>query len=242
MMVALSLILSLMLLAGIIYVLRRHQHKVLQDVVEREQPLPPLPHDSSGDADNAGPGQAPDLTEPATIEEAAPESSPNMDSAPPPQSEPDPVPELTAARTPDPKQWREHSQTLREAGAYEAALSACEMGWPRWQSYQEAARVIRAAIRASAAEERDIWLERLYQLAAQASFLHDKVQGMPDPNWQMLAQRFDHADVTALEMPWDTLGYQQLRLLTKSDIKLLTKTKNEPKNHQSARVLHRKQW
>lgn len=240
MMVALSLLFSLMLLTGIIYVLRRHQHKVLQDVVDREQPLPPLPREANRDIDSAIPNETPDLTAPAATGESAPEPDPTTDFAP--DCEPRPAPELTAARTGDSKQWREKSQALREAGAYEAALSACKMGWPRWQSYQEAARVIRAAIRASAPEDRDIWLERLYQLAGQASFLHDKVPDMPDPNWQTLAQRFDPADVTALEMPWNTLGYQQLRLLTKSDIKLLTKTRNEPKTHQSARILHRKQW
>ncbi len=103
---------------------------------------------------------------------------------------------------------------------------------------------MRAAIRSTShdPQSHQRWLLRLYTLAAQASFLHDKVDGLPDPTRQRQTHLFTPQQIASLEMPWAQIGYQDLRLLTKSDRKQLTQWLGEPETHQSARIFHDKQW
>jgi hypothetical protein len=103
---------------------------------------------------------------------------------------------------------------------------------------------MRAAIRShnNDPEARQHWLQRLHALAAQASFLHDKIDGLPEPSRQLIQARFTQTQVAGLEMPWAQLGYREFRLLTKSDCKQLAHCFGEPETHQSARIFHDKQW
>ncbi len=207
MMVIVSLILALLLLAGIIYALRHHQERRRQELVAREQPLPPLKTPMA-------------VSEPAVTVtvESAPEAA-NAD-------------------------WRQRCQALRDQGRYQEAVSTCRQAWPQWQSFEHAARVMRAAIRNPDTDSatRQQWLHALFRLAAQASFLHDRVEGLPDPIPRLLAQQFDAQELDALDMPWPEIGYRELRLLTKSDRKQLAQLLGEPAAHQSARIFHRKRW
>ncbi|MEX0738450.1 MAG: hypothetical protein WD071_03815 [Pseudohongiella sp.] len=202
-MVIFSLVLALMLLVGIIYILRRHHERIRQDVVERDQPLPPL------------------------VREVTPVTTST---------------ETTAATSGG--DWRQRCQILRDQGQYDAALAACQQAWPQWQSFDHAARVIRAAIRNTDKDSAEYqqWLHRLYRLAAQASFLHDKIDGLPAPTRQTLGERFNPQALEKLSMPWSDIGYRELRLLTKSDRKQLLAMLGEPKTNKSARIFHDKQW
>lgn len=213
MMVIFSFILALALLVGCIYALRQHQERTRQELVAREQPLPPLPKKTSGNEDRSVP---PSPREPA--------------------ASPQPAADVT--------DWRQACQILRDQGRFEDALTVCQQAWPQWQSFEHSARVMRAAIRTHARDSRQYqhWLQRLYMLAAQASFLHDKVDGLPSPGRQRLTRLFTPQQVATLDMPWSQIGYQQLRLLTKSDRKQLAQWLGEPETHQSARIFHDKQW
>lgn len=125
----------------------------------------------------------------------------------------------------------------RELGDYEQALAYCGEAWPQWQSYQQAAIVMRAAIKAAPSEEiRKDWYDRLYHLAIQASLLHDRVKGLPDLTRQQMIAKFSRADIDALGIPWKNVGCDQLRLLTKSDRKQLTVLYGSPDGHKSAKV------
>lgn len=223
MMVIFSFILALALLAGIIYALRHHQERTRQDLVAREQPLPPLTHRQST------------IVRPRAADTPLPDDSAALAAS------------ATAPASQSPmtsKDWRQACQTLRDQGRFEEALSICQQAWPQWQSFEHAARVMRAAVRSHGNDPDALqhWLGRLHRLAAQASFLHDKINGLPDPSRQLIQERFTPEQVTALEMPWGQLGYRDLRLLTKSDCKQLTHWLGEPETHQSARIFHDKQW
>lgn len=222
MMVIFSLILALALLVGIIYVLRQHQERTRQEVVDREQPLPPL------------------AVATTSQHRARPTPAPDTSASPPSPPAPAPTSGVPTQNT----DWRQTCQTLRDQGQYDAALQVCQQAWPQWQSFDHAARVIRAAIRNCPKDstEHQQWLHRLYTLAAQASFLHDKVDGMPEAGRQQLAERFDPQQIDQLDMPWAKIGYLELRLLTKSDRKQLVHMCGEPETHQSARIFHDKQW
>lgn len=225
MMVFLSLILALALLAGIIFMLRQHQERTRQTLVARQQPLPPLTRDTGTRDTRQAVDVMPMPIGPA-IASAAPEPAP----------EPEPAVEDA--------DWRQLCQRLRDQGHYQEAVSVCRQAWPQWQSFDHAARVMRAAIRNSltGTATHQQWLQRLYHLAAHASFLHDKVDGLPDPTRQLLAQHFEPQQIDALDMPWSQIGYRELRLLTKSDRKQLVTILGEPETHQSARIFHDKQW
>ena len=227
-----SLILALVLLVGIIYALRTHNERTRENAIAREQPLPPLanntaPAASAPPADDNSPPQAG-----ATPAAEAPGESIISNNN---------LPDAVSCQTTD---WRQSCQTLRDQGRFDEALLACQQAWPQWQSFDQDARVMRAAIRRHSgdAAQRNHWLQQLYRLAAQASFLHDKVAGLPDPSRHSLAKRFTPAQIDVLDMPWAELGYEQLRLLTKSDRKQLVQLWGEPDTHQSARYFHANQW
>lgn len=229
MMVIFSFILAFALLTGIIFALRHHQERTRQALIAREQPLPPLPKRDAALSRPAAPAQT----------QATDHSPPLADTPAEPGATTPREPSLDTTAD-----WRQTCQKLRDQGRFEDALTICQQAWPQWQSFDHAARVMRAAIRSSGSgtADRQHWLSRLYTLACQASFLHDKVDGLPDPTRQLLVQTFTLQDVAGLDMPWSHIGYQNLRLLTKSDCKQLLQWKGEPQTHQSARIFHAKQW
>lgn len=249
MMVIFSLILALLLLTGIIYALRQHQARTRQELAARQQPLPPLiKGDKEPDRrpahDIASPPTQPVTSAQAPVHDAARKQETKQarqETAAALRAAPGPALIKSATANPD---WRQQCQALRDQGRFEEALSTCRQAWPQWQSFDHAARVMRAAIRHTKNNSADqqLWLRRLYTLAAQASFLHDKADGMPDPTRQLLMRRFTQQQVEELDMPWSQIGYQKLRLLTRSDCKQLTQLLGEPEAHQSARIFHGKQW
>lgn len=137
----------------------------------------------------------------------------------------------------DKTDWKEHVQALKNANQFDEALKACQVGWPQWQSYQQAAIVCRAAFRQPDLPEAEAesWREALYLLATHASFLHDKVDGMENLSWQRLEKTLAVEDLRNLDSNWQEIGYQQLRLLNKTDCRLLSKSWGEPEQHQSAK-------
>jgi hypothetical protein len=257
-------LISLGLLAGFIYGLRRYQSRALSDAAERDHPLPPLPRDATeanklpikpfaiDPLDDEPPGtssQAYTATEAAQTQTSSPEHAPAASQ------------HLTStSKTAKPAikpdlHWRQKCAMLRDAGEHEAALAACAEGWPQWQSYQQGAIVIRAALRALdeldrqldntdwvAQTHREIWLERLFRLAAQASFLHDQVDGLPNLGWRALTDRFRRSEIENIPMPWHQLGYRQLRLLNQSDCRALVTCFGEPAAHLSAKSFHSALW
>lgn len=215
MLALLSLILALALLFVIVMVLHRHQQRALTDAAEREQGLPPLELDPPQDL------AVPALTQAAHEETGAPEA-----------------PAALAQQ----EDWRSASQALKDAGEHEAALQRCRAAWPQWQSYQQAAVVIRAALKQKDLTEqtRVMWLTRLYRMACEASFLHDKVEGLPNHNWQKLTRLTSPERLSELATPWQELGYRELRLLTKTDCINMTREWGEPATHMSVKKLHQK--
>lgn len=226
-MIILLTLISLGLVTAIIYSLRHYQAKALSDAAERDQPLPPLPVEES------------DSTETASALSCPPGDQPSSTTSPEKPS----------------THWRERSTVLKKAGNYEAAFTACSEGWPQWQSFQQGALVIRAALRSIddidkradntdwvAQTQREIWLERLFRTAAQASFLHDQIEGLPNLDWRALKTQFTQHEVEKLPMPWHQLGYKELKLLNQTDCQALTSLFDQPSAHLSAKTFHQHLW
>jgi hypothetical protein len=240
MLALLSLILALLLTAAIVIVLHRFQESSRAKAADRDQSLPPLNLESRDAPAQQSVIEQPVAAEPPEHEQATPptEAEPAGHTDNRADSNPETNAELKDRDTPGfeaPTDWKQQIQQLKESGDHEAALQVCKQAWPQWQSYQQAAIVIRAAIRSAGAEPPAEWLARLYQLAAEAGFLHDKVEGLPQPNWQTLACRFTPADLNRMDFDWQELGHQRMRLLTKTDVRQMTTAWGEPAKHQSAK-------
>lgn len=218
-MVFISLLLSLALLVGIIYALRRYQERAIVESVDRNQPLPPL------ESGRAATRRAPEEPEAGLAGEE----------------------EISSAGvTPQalPSDWVQRCRGLREEGRHDAAMELARQAYPRWQGWVQRAMVYRSRIREAQQHgaEPGPELDALYLAAARASFLHDRDAGLPVLGSARLQQLVPEQTLEELEMPYGEIGYRELRILNKSDRALLREYRGEPERHQSARGYHRQWW
>jgi hypothetical protein len=232
-MLFITLALSSILIALIVIALKKHQQQRHKDLAEREQSLPPL--DASSDFTVH--------TQPDSITEVPGHASDSVyDSASGPDTEQRDVDTFAEPRlepvNEQTKDWKEECRQHRQAQRYEAALSCSDQAWPQSQSYEQAALTMRAAIK----QEKDSgspipeeWLAALYRVAAECSLLYDKVPGQPDMRWQAIARAYSRQDIKQIDLPWSEIGADELKLLTKTDRKLMLDVWGEPKRHISAK-------
>lgn len=86
----------------------------------------------------------------------------------------------------------------------------------------------------------DVTLRALYRAAAEAELLHSKKSEgkLSLGQLKMLPDEL----ITELDMPYDKLGYSELRLLRKSDIKRMLQLWGKPQAQQCPRDYHRQSW
>ncbi len=113
--------------------------------------------------------------------------------------------------------------------------------WPL--GFKESVLALRAMIRGQKKQQGDyqrlLW--RLYQLAAWESFYPKQSDRVGEPGFKVFVQ-FPGAKVTGLEMDYRQLGYQQLKLLTKTDAKMLVALYGEPQAHSTLYDLYPQVW
>ncbi len=139
--------------------------------------------------------------------------------------------------------WAERVAQYKNAGDLENAFQQCTIGYPLWTAFSQASSVLRAKIREDQKNNCDESenLEKLYHVAAIASFFHDKI---PDLS-PLSASRLKKLNIEAWEhlpMPYEQIGYFELRLLKKNDIKLMLKKWGKPSQHCSAKKHHEIVW
>jgi hypothetical protein len=191
-------------------------------------------HDDNGDA----PGRSAASKPTSTVRPGEEE-----DTASPVEPEQIPV-ETTPAESPtDAESWQERIAELKKQDRFDEALQICRQEYPLWSAYQQASLIHRARIKQLSQANRDISdeLASLYQLAAEASFLHDRVRGLPNISLAQL-KLLDLAWISDLEMPYQQIGYTELRLIKKTDIKLLLEKWGRPQAHRRPRELHPDAW
>lgn len=213
-MLFITIALSLTLVALIVLFLKKHQQRRLDDLAEREQSLPPLDLE-------------PEI--PATVTEATPDIVANAHA------------DQSDVTENIPKDWKEKCKELRQAQQFEQALICAEQAWPQSQSYEQTAVTIRAAIKQAqqaGSPDAETWLQALYRAAAESSFLYDKVPGEPEMRWQTVARSYNRADLRLIPLPWNEIGVNELKLLTKTDRRLMIQAWGEPGQHVSARIHH----
>lgn len=197
---------TLATVAAIVFFLRRQQTRATAEYAERHQPLPPL--------------QPPEL-EPEREEEVA-ESSTPADAAPPP-----------------PRDWLKQCQSLRNEGRLDEAMALSEQALPQLQALEQQALIVRARLR-DARQKNDEqatqhWVDALYQVAARASCLHDAPPPDRPQAPRRMADVMDYRELEAMDMPYEEIGHEKLKLLRKTDRQLLESLYGEPRRHISVR-------
>jgi len=217
-------------------------------IAEEEDPLAMLIESQSKTADTTeiSPG-------PTTANETPPPSDPEQVTLPPHKANPSQVndqnPHANESNTPvngssnGGTNWLDQVSRLKKSGNLDAALSACEKHYPLMSALQQASLIHRARIKDLIREGQptDKALTSLYLLAAQASFLHDPGDGLPNLSAPSL-KKLNLNDIISLDMPYHELGYEHLKLLKKTDILQLKTLWGEPQTHALPREFHREAW
>jgi hypothetical protein len=141
------------------------------------------------------------------------------------------------------RNWLDDVTELKTRGELNAALTRCQQEFPLWGAYNQACIIIRSLIRRGQAgsEEEIKLLKELYDLAATAELLHDKSEAEEALSLGQIKQ-MDLRRLESLEHPYEHIGYAYLRLIRKSDIKLMQTRWGRPREHQLPRQYHEKLW
>lgn len=139
--------------------------------------------------------------------------------------------------------WQEQVSTAKQAGDFSSALKLCEQQFPLWGAYNQYCIVLRHQLKATPAnhQEQEEILGRLYATAAIAELLHDKSEGATRFSLKQLrSMALDK--LPSLPMPYFEIGYAQLRLIRKSDVKLMISLWGRPNGHLAPRQYHDQWW
>jgi len=156
---------------------------------------------------------------------------------------PDTHAEATDKKVSPAQSWQDQVAYLKRHNQLTQALAVCEAEYPLWGAYSQACIVIRALLKEAQDDADNLQpiAEKLYQVATQAELLHEKTPDLPPLSTNQL-KKLMLEQLTDFDMPYQKIGYTQLRLLKKTDIKLLTQLWGEPHNHVSPRAHCQAQW
>ncbi|MUG31217.1 hypothetical protein [Psychrobacter sanguinis] len=137
--------------------------------------------------------------------------------------------------------WSNYIKVHKEDAAkrYEVAQAFL----PSPLGFKESVLALRALIRDKKKQQVDFEseLHSLYHLAAWESFYPKHSTALDEPGFKI----FDYMPggmITALEIEYQKLGYEQLKLINKTDAKLLVQYYGEPQQHSTLYALYPKLW
>jgi len=235
-----SIVMAVLLLGITVYGLHKYQTMGV-DYPDRSAALPPL-GDDEATSEPRGEGLPPEY---APVPRDLPRAEDNQASVRrlKPKSGTQSVDEAENEAQTAVKNWLDEVAELKTQGDLNLALDRCEREFPLWGAYNQACIILRAMLRQVPAADQDEspLLEKLYQLAAAAELLHDKTDADDSlPLGQM--KELDLGRLHDLENPYDQIGYAYLRLIRKSDIKLMQARWGRPQEHQRPRQYHEAVW
>lgn len=225
----------LTLTAGIIWALHRNQLRRQVEVVDRIKDLDPL-------ESMVLPDFAPAQTANTSAERFAAEALATDVASP---IEPAAVSVAPATTATAPTQngteavaWQDRVKQLKDQGELEQAVQLCQQNFPKAQAFQQAAVVLRLQIRQQLDHGQDAQnlADKLYRCAIFADLFRSGVHLKPlNPRRAMQA-------LGSSEFPYAQIGHQQLKLLTKSDVKLLEQLWGKAERHAHAENVLGAQW
>ncbi len=139
--------------------------------------------------------------------------------------------------------WMNEVAALKTEGNLDEAMAICEQEFPPWSAYNQATIILRGKLKDISPEEpqADILLKELYRIAVVAEILHEKSassQHLSLAQLKLLALE----ELDGLNMDYDLLGYANLRLSRKSDVKLMLSLWGRPSQHNHPHSLHETWW
>jgi hypothetical protein len=204
--------------------LQRNQANRRRDSVDRSRELPPLTTAILPDF-----VQSP-LLAAVIAPQAAEPSQPPVPAAsaiamPPAASAPTATPiEPSNATT---QSWQDQVKVLKDKGQLEMALVACQQQFPKAQAFQQAAIVLRLQLKQLLEQDQDLTplLTKLYRCAILADLFRSGIAHKPINPRQAMKGLASH------EFPYSQIGHSELKLLSKSDVKLLEQRWGQPAQH-----------
>lgn len=221
---------ALLLLVAMVYLLHRHNQVETRQLADRSAPLPPL----HGATLRSSPETPSDTTDVPFRTETSVATTP---AAPTPESA------MEDDENSSGGSWYDEVAELKRRGALDAALRICHSAFPLWSAFQQATLIRRAQIKArlTARQEYISELRDLYHLAAVAELLHGRAKAEESLSLTQL-KMLNMNDILALDMPYPEIGFVHLRLIKKTDIKLLQDVWGKPNQQRSPRVVHEAMW
>ncbi|PNK60153.1 hypothetical protein [Psychrobacter sp. FDAARGOS_221] len=137
--------------------------------------------------------------------------------------------------------WSNYIKQHKDDPQQRYAVAQQFLPWPL--GFKESVLALRAIIREQKKQQQDyedqLWT--LYQLAAWESFYPKQSPQLDEPGFKIFVQ-FPGSKVTELTIDYQQLGYQQLKLLTKTDAKMLVALYGEPEQHSTLYQLYPEVW
>jgi hypothetical protein len=161
-----------------------------------------------------------------SLDETLPDFAPARDTS-------DSIGDIAIARASD-NNWQLQVKTLRMSQQYDEALEVCRAEFPKVQAMQQAAIILRQQLNIN--QENNVafehLLQNLYNLAALADIYSDGQHKASSLAHVMAALHNSKAN-------YRSMGYQQLKLLNKGDIRLLVQAWGMPDTHRRAQEVYR---
>jgi len=124
--------------------------------------------------------------------------------------------------------WSDEIKALRDSGSFKEALALSKRQYPKMLAFRQSLITLRARLKQEPAQSEES-LKDLYRTAVLGDLV--RVSNKADKTLADIESLTDR-----LEAPraiWNTLGYRNLELLTKTDRKLLVQHWGEPERHDS---------
>ena len=137
--------------------------------------------------------------------------------------------------------WSNYIKKHREDPSQRYQVAQKFLPWPL--GFKESVLALRAIIRDKKKADVDYEsdLLSLYHLAAWESFCPKQCESIDEPAFKVFDQ-IPGGVVADLEVDYQQLGYKQLKLVTKTDAKMLVSLYGEPKQHSTLNQLYAEVW
>lgn len=137
--------------------------------------------------------------------------------------------------------WPNYIKKHKDNPAKRYEVAQQFLPWPL--GFKESVLALRAIIRdkKKADEDYESELLSLYKLAAWESFCPKYCETLQEPSFKVFDQ-IPGGTITALPIDYQQLGYKQLKLIIKTDAKMLVSLYGEPKQHTTLNQLFAEVW
>ena len=137
--------------------------------------------------------------------------------------------------------WLHLVSEMRKKGQTESALKLCRSKFPLYGAFRQATLILRSVLqnKSLSKEKTQETLVCLYKTAATAELIHMK-RSDGDTISSVQMKKLNLTLIENFSFDYKELGYTEIPLLTKNDVKALVSNWGEPKTHDSPHKLYQK--